>query len=126
MEQRHRPIARARMGSARATVGGRAGWAASKTSPRPEETEVTIAPIARQAENDYTHEAAETRRRAVCEVTGAKLDHVGSFSFEPELVRGNVENFAGVAQVPLGFAGPLVVNGEHAKGEFYVPLATAE
>jgi hydroxymethylglutaryl-CoA reductase len=28
--------------------------------------------------------------------------------------------------VPIGVAGPLLVNGEHAQGEFYVPLATAE
>jgi hydroxymethylglutaryl-CoA reductase (NADPH) len=28
--------------------------------------------------------------------------------------------------VPLGFAGPLLVNGEHAQGEFFVPLATSE
>ena len=27
---------------------------------------------------------------------------------------------------PIGVAGPLLVNGEHAQGEFYVPLATAE
>ena len=40
--------------------------------------------------------------------------------------RGNVEQFIGVAQVPIGLAGPLLVNGEHAQGEFYVPLATAE
>jgi hydroxymethylglutaryl-CoA reductase (NADPH) len=37
-----------------------------------------------------------------------------------------VEQFLGVAQVPIGLAGPLLVNGEHARGEFYVPLATAE
>jgi hydroxymethylglutaryl-CoA reductase (NADPH) len=31
-----------------------------------------------------------------------------------------------VAQVPIGLAGPLKVNGEHADGEFYVPMATTE
>jgi hydroxymethylglutaryl-CoA reductase (NADPH) len=31
-----------------------------------------------------------------------------------------------VAQVPIGLAGPLRVDGEHAKGDFYVPLATTE
>ena len=44
----------------------------------------------------------------------------------PAVLPGNVENFVGVAQVPIGLAGPLLVDGEHAKGEFYVPLATAE
>ena len=37
-----------------------------------------------------------------------------------------MEHFIGVAQVPIGVAGPLLVDGEHAQGEFYVPLATAE
>jgi len=26
----------------------------------------------------------------------------------------------------MGFAGPLVVKGEAAKGEFYIPMATTE
>jgi hydroxymethylglutaryl-CoA reductase (NADPH) len=29
-----------------------------------------------------------------------------------------VENFTGVARVPIGFAGPLLVDGEDAQGEF--------
>jgi hydroxymethylglutaryl-CoA reductase (NADPH) len=33
---------------------------------------------------------------------------------------------ADVAQVPIGIAGPLRINGEHAQGDFYVPLATTE
>ena len=28
--------------------------------------------------------------------------------------------------MPVGIAGPLLVDGEHARGEFYVPLATTE
>ena len=32
----------------------------------------------------------------------------------------------GAVQVPLGIVGPLKVNGEHAQGDFYVPLATTE
>ena len=28
--------------------------------------------------------------------------------------------------MPIGLAGPLLVDGEHAQGEFYVPMATAE
>ena len=31
-----------------------------------------------------------------------------------------------MAQIPIGFAGPLTIHGEHAKGDFIVPLATTE
>jgi hydroxymethylglutaryl-CoA reductase (NADPH) len=82
--------------------------------------------IPRDRENDYTREQAQTRRAFAEGRTGASLEHVSSYSFDPGILRGNVENFVGVAQVPIGLAGPLVVNGEHAQGEFYVPLATAE
>ncbi len=82
--------------------------------------------IPRDPENDYSREAAAARRRLVEEQTGAGLDQVGSYSFDPAVLPGNVENFIGVAQVPIGLAGPLLVDGEHAQGEFYVPMATTE
>ena len=84
------------------------------------------AKIPRNKENDYTREAAEARRVFAGKQTGVELSHVGQFSFEPEVTRGNIENFIGVAQIPIGLAGPLLVNGEYAKGEFFVPLATTE
>jgi len=83
-------------------------------------------PIPRDPENDYTPEAARARQEFARERTGANLEHVSSYSFDPSVLQGNVEHFVGVAQVPIGLAGPLLVNGEHAQGEFYVPLATAE
>jgi hydroxymethylglutaryl-CoA reductase (NADPH) len=83
-------------------------------------------PVPRDRENDYTREAARMRARFAAERTGASLEHVSSYSFDPAIVGGNVEHFVGVAQVPIGLAGPLLVDGEHAQGEFYVPLATAE
>src|SRR6478672_11874957 len=82
--------------------------------------------IPRDPDNDYTAAAAAARREFLQERTGVALEHVGSASFDPEATRGNVEHFTGVAQVPIGIAGPLLVDGEHAQGEFYVPLATAE
>src|SRR3954454_9246658 len=82
--------------------------------------------IPRQLDGDYTREAADARRDFVREATGDDLEHVSSYSFDPDEASGNIENFMGVAQVPIGLAGPLLVDGEHAKGEFYVPLATAE
>ena len=84
------------------------------------------AKIPRNKENDYTREAAEMRRSFAKEQRGVALEHVGGFSFDPSVLPGNIENFIGVAQVPIGLAGPLLVNGEYARGEFFVPLATTE
>jgi hydroxymethylglutaryl-CoA reductase (NADPH) len=82
--------------------------------------------VPRDLENDYTFEAAASRRAFLTEQTGLSLEHISHYSFDPAILPGNVEHFTGVAQVPIGIAGPLLVNGEHAQGEFYVPLATAE
>jgi hydroxymethylglutaryl-CoA reductase (NADPH) len=83
-------------------------------------------PVPRDREDDYTREAARTRQGFVREHTGVELEHVSGYTFDPAILTGNVEQFVGVAQVPIGLAGPLLVNGEHAQGEFYVPMATAE
>jgi hydroxymethylglutaryl-CoA reductase (NADPH) len=82
--------------------------------------------IPRSKENDYSHEMAAERRELLQQETGADLSHVARYSFDPAILPGNIENFIGVAQVPIGVAGPLLINGEHAKGEFYIPLATTE
>ncbi|MBA2429495.1 MAG: hydroxymethylglutaryl-CoA reductase [Thermoleophilaceae bacterium] len=82
--------------------------------------------IPRDEDDDYTREAADARVDFVADQTGVRPEHVASYSFDADEARGNIENFTGVAQVPLGIAGPLRVNGEHAQGDFYVPLATSE
>jgi hydroxymethylglutaryl-CoA reductase (NADPH) len=83
-------------------------------------------PVPRDKDDDYTRAAAELRQTFLREQTGAELEHVSSYSIDPALLAGNIEQFLGAAQVPIGVAGPLLVDGEHAQGEFYVPLATAE
>src|SRR5512140_640535 len=82
--------------------------------------------IPRVREDDYTEGAATLRRDFVERVTGVRLRHVAQHSLDPAKLPGNIEHFTGVAQVPIGLAGPLLVNGEHAQGEFFVPLATTE
>jgi hydroxymethylglutaryl-CoA reductase (NADPH) len=82
--------------------------------------------VPRDGVDDYTPAAAAARRAFLGEQTGVTLAHTAHYSFDPAILPGNVEQFIGVAQVPLGIAGPLLVNGEHAQGEFYVPLATSE
>lgn len=83
-------------------------------------------PYDKDVRRNYSRELADERRGYVEAQTGVSLRHVGAYSFEPEVTRGNIENFTGVAQIPIGFAGPLRVNGEHAHGEFLIPLATTE
>jgi hydroxymethylglutaryl-CoA reductase (NADPH) len=83
--------------------------------------------LPRDKDHDYSREIASARRQVVTDESGADLTQVGTYSFDAAAVLpGNIENFSGVAQVPLGFAGPLMVNGEHAQGEFFVPMATTE
>lgn len=77
-------------------------------------------------ERNYDSDMIKERQDFVKEFTGVELDHVTKYSIDPDLTRGNIENFTGVAQVPIGFAGPLRINGEYAKGDFIVPLATSE
>ena len=77
-------------------------------------------------DDNQSPEIVRRRQEFVEAFAGVTLRHIRHFSFEPAETRGNIENFTGVAQVPLGFAGPLRVNGEHARGEFLIPLATTE
>ncbi|WP_026374809.1 hydroxymethylglutaryl-CoA reductase [Aestuariibacter salexigens] len=82
--------------------------------------------IPRHPENDYTDEMAKARRDFLKEKTGAELTHTGSYSIDTSVLPGNVENFVGIVQMPVGVAGPVHINGENANGLFYVPLATTE
>jgi hydroxymethylglutaryl-CoA reductase (NADPH) len=83
-------------------------------------------PHDKAAERDYSSELV-ARRRAFAEAFArVELPHVSGAPIEPAVTRGNIENMLGVAQIPLGIAGPVRVNGEHAQGDFLVPLATTE
>ena len=88
--------------------------------------EVLPETVPRDSADDYSDKIIHARQNFIREKTGTELNHTAAYSFDPHVTRGNIEHFTGVAQVPLGFAGPLLVNGEHAQGEFYVPLACSE
>lgn len=82
--------------------------------------------IPRDKSDDYSESAIKDRQKFVKEYTGADLEHSSKYSFDPHILTGNCENFTGVVQVPMGVAGPIKINGEHAIGEFLVPMATTE
>lgn len=76
---------------------------------------------------EYTDEALVARRRWIEARTQADLGALSGAVMPPaETFKGNIENQIGAVQIPVGVAGPLLVNGEHAQGGFYVPLATTE
>ena len=66
------------------------------------------------------------RRAWLAHNTGQELVAVADMAFTPEDVRANIENLVGATHVPLGVAGPVLVNGQHANGWFHVPFATTE
>ena len=82
--------------------------------------------IPRDPGDDYSEAIIKERQSFVEKKAGHALDHITRYSIDPGATRGNLEHFTGAAQIPLGIAGPLKIHGEHAQGEFYVPLATTE
>lgn len=72
-------------------------------------------------------EAVE-RRWAVLNVPeGVKEEMLDARTAEQMGVfKQNSEHFIGTVKLPVGIAGPLRVNGLHAHGDYYVPLATTE
>ncbi|MFO1434191.1 MAG: hydroxymethylglutaryl-CoA reductase [Candidatus Competibacteraceae bacterium] len=82
--------------------------------------------IPRDPQDDYAEPAIRKRQHFAEAFTGTRLTHITSYSFDPHIVKGNLEHFIGVAQIPLGIAGPLRIDGEYAQGDFLIPLAATE
>ncbi|NNC36421.1 MAG: hydroxymethylglutaryl-CoA reductase [Acidimicrobiales bacterium] len=86
-----------------------------------------IAPkIPRDKNDNYSPEIVKTRQSFVAAQTGVDLEHIPHTSIDAKTLPGNVENPIGAAQVPIGLAGPVLINGEHIQDSVYVPLATTE
>jgi hydroxymethylglutaryl-CoA reductase (NADPH) len=97
------------------------------------ESQLLNVKIPRNSTDDYSAEIIQKRHDFLNDFVKNTVNpdfegfkHTKQFSFEAHQTQGNCEHFIGVAQVPLGIAGPLLINGEHAQGEFLIPMATSE
>lgn len=68
-------------------------------------------------------DSVKKRREAIEKEFGLSLKHIAHHSMDEEdSGKKSIENMIGCAQLPMGVAGPLKVNGK----EYVVPLATTE
>ena len=88
--------------------------------------EESCSKIPRDELDDFSEIIISKRQNFVEKFSNSKLNHIKQYSFEPHSLLGNNEHFTGIAQVPIGFAGPINVKGEYADGDFIIPLATTE
>ncbi len=74
-----------------------------------------------------SNKAASLRRKILERLLKKEFPNIASTTIDfNEAVGRNIENPIGAAQIPMGIAGPLRVNGEYAKGDFFIPLCTTE
>src|SRR6267143_1920692 len=114
-----------------AAIARRLGWQgtpeklAARLAPTPESERAIPSEV--PAVRDSTTSGRDQRLEFL-RAQGAELPHLtGRMSqLDPGEFRGNIEQFIGTTQIPTGLIGPLRVNGLHAHGDFYVPLATSE
>jgi hydroxymethylglutaryl-CoA reductase (NADPH) len=76
----------------------------------------------------WTKEGQEKRIEFIQKRIGSDISHLTFQKIfdDPENLKGNIESYIGMTQVPTGLIGPLQVNGTEARGDFYVPMATTE
>lgn len=74
----------------------------------------------------YDKESIDKKTQIISKNLGISLNCIADFSQDPKNFHGNIENPIGIVQIPLGLAGPLNIQGQHANGNFLVPMATTE
>ncbi len=78
--------------------------------------------------NPYTKEGQEERMSFIEDHCSIEFPYIrGNAQLtDNSRLKGNIENFIGMTQLPTGLMGPVVVNGTRASGGYYIPLATSE
>lgn len=74
----------------------------------------------------FCPEQVDSRRRWLRAATGAECEALFGGTLDAASCAGNIENFVGALQVPVGIAGPLRVIGDSFDDFLPLPLATTE
>lgn len=74
----------------------------------------------------YSEEAVQQRREWLASVWRTPIVHLADNKIDPATLAGNIENYIGAVQIPVGLAGPVLVKGMYANGYIPVPMATTE
>ncbi len=88
--------------------------------------EIKLREVEKFTDND-SNVATNIRRRYLEKKYNIDLKNIGGSSIDfNDAFNRNIENPIGSTQLPLGFAGELNVNGNYAKGDYPILLATTE
>lgn len=74
----------------------------------------------------YTEDARTQRLNWLRERSRTALASLENTGLSAQNLVGNVENFIGSVEVPVGLAGPLLFAGDDARGSIVAPFATSE
>ncbi len=67
------------------------------------------------------------RKKIIERIRGISISAIGVYAQGLEKAADkNCENMIGAVQIPIGIAGPLKIDGDDFKNEYYIPLATTE
>ena len=72
----------------------------------------------------YRAEDSEARKKWVQKFSGIEIDD--ALKDKEEDLQGIIENHVGFMKIPMAVVGPMILNGQYAKGEFCVPICTLE
>ena len=75
---------------------------------------------------DYENEKIVEKINILNESLQLNLKYIQPKDYDAKEYAGNIENPIGIAHIPIGLIGPLSIQGNHARGKFYVPMATTE
>ncbi|SMF74129.1 phosphotransferase [Pseudobacteriovorax antillogorgiicola] len=76
--------------------------------------------------NPFKQEAIQERHDWLEEKWNDRFPHLRDNHLNPEDLAGNIENYIGAVQIPVGIAGPVHVKGLYTHAHIPVPIATTE